>query len=470
MQTTEELFDYLGSFVNFERRQKQRIREFRLDRMRSLLDFFENPEASLPCIHIAGSKGKGSTGAFLAQGLQALGIKTGLYSSPHVSDYRERITQAGAFFPDQFYISEGNRLIKALPDFARTQEPDEAEPTAFELLTLLAFMIFRAAGCGAAVIETGIGGRLDATNVIQPLLSVITPIELEHSDVLGRDIAQIASEKAGIIKEKKTVFVAPQRYPEALEVFRRRAGENSSRIYYLPEVIETFSSHNGTDGSSFEITWKEGWIGENEGADSAATPPEARGKLRMMGVFQSQNAALALSVIKYVIERQLLPSGPAAEIEKKWPLIVAALSETRLPGRLELVRKKPPIVLDGAHTPVSVSQALETFKAVFGTDGICIFGAVEGKDIRGMAGLIGETFDQIIISTPGHFKPNAPEQVQNVFGELEISTHLLVEPSKALQRAFELSADTRPILVIGSFYMAAEIRNLIYPKRKGSGD
>src|SRR6056297_2724802 len=249
--------------------------------MHQLLEFFGNPHARLHTIHIAGSKGKGSTAIYIARGLEALGYPTGLYSSPHISNYRERITRAGRFFPTELYLDVGGRIKKALPEFNRTVLAGEAEPTAFELFTLFAFLLFVEAGCSYAVIETGIGGRLDATNVITPQAAVITPIELEHTDILGSSLEQIASEKAGIIKPGRPVFVSRQS-EKALRVLRKKAEESQSPFFYFPEYPQNFSASVDSLGTRLQLQWK------NDFQRKALTL-----NLAMQGEVQAENAALA---------------------------------------------------------------------------------------------------------------------------------------------------------------------------------
>lgn len=447
----EKLFAYFGSFVNFEQKQKQSIREYRLDRMRQLLDFFGNPQQQLKIIHIAGSKGKGSTALYIASGLEALGYTTGLYCSPHISDYRERITRAGRFFDSSLYLNVGSRIKTALPNFNQTVLCGAAEPTAFELFTLYAFLLFVEAGCDYAVIETGIGGRLDATNVVSPQASVITSIELEHTDILGTSLEQIASEKAGIIKPGAPVFVSRQPR-NVLEVIRARAEQVGSRLYYFPEYPAEFAASVDERGTHLFLRWREN--GGPQAAEFAAAdrPAVIKLDLAMQGEVQAENAALALTVL-----HALLPERCASSCFESMLQSVAAAS---LPGRMELRSQNPPIVLDGAHTPTSVRRSIATFQRIYGTDGVCIFGSVEGKDTAGMAAAVADAFSDIIISRPGTFKPNCPEEVIEIFRSSAPNSKLHVDAEEALRRALELS-DGRPILVTGSFYMVAEIRPLL---------
>ncbi len=451
--TADDIFEHLGSFINFEKSQKQTMRDYRLDRMRMLLRHFDNPQDSMRTIHLAGSKGKGSTALYLAAGLSALGEKTGLYSSPHVTTYRERITLAGEFFDDGLIISEGRKILDELPEFTAAKLRGEAEPSAFELLTLLAFLVFRAAGCTVAVIETGIGGRLDATNVIAPIATLITPIEIEHAYLLGDTIALIAAEKAGIIKEGIPVFAAEQRFPEALEVVRTPAAEKHARFYYQPEVLEEFEARLTSSGTELSLKW-----GSRNNTENTKLPPTLNTTLKMLGHVQAQNAALALTTLRILYDETFAKMPP-----RVWKELVRRVSAVSLPGRMELIGEYPKIALDGAHTPVSIQHILETFQEVFGDEGICIFGSVEGKNAEAMASLIGPAFHDIIISTPGTFKPSRPEQVWHTFLNYQPETVFFPDPKEALKHAMKKSIGTRPILVTGSFYMVAEIRSLLFP-------
>jgi len=467
-----EVFEYFGSFVNFERTQKQSIREYRLDRMKALLQHFGNPHDAMDTIHIAGSKGKGSTAAYLARCLESCGNTVGLYGSPHVSDYRERISAAGSFFPDKLYIEQGRRILEELENLRKKEAVAEAEPTAFELFTLLAFLVFQAAGCNIAVIETGIGGRLDATNVIHPLAAVITPIEREHTDLLGTSIDQIAREKAGIIKPKIPVFCAGQPHPAAKRIIEEKSRSQGGQFFYLPEEISLVNTSLSPEGTRTKARWlhpAERQHGQTDPTDLTIR----RGCdfdicLSMIGTSQAENALLSLLCMKTLIAaRTLQAEGTSFQslFEKHFR---AALASVRLPARMEIAGRDPYLVLDGAHTPVSLRRTVETFHHLFGSSGVCIFGAVEGKDIEGMAGIVSSAFPRVIISTPGSFKPNRPEEVFRIFRSRSDTVSFEPDPEKALQKALQSGQFPKdrqyPILVTGSFYMAAEIRSLVIPR------
>ena len=429
---SEDVFQYFESFTNLERSMSFSEREYRLDRMYFLLDLFDNPQNALKIIHVAGSKGKGSTAAAAASILSELGYKTGLYTSPHLVSYKERVTHAGVFIGETDLIHTGS-AVKNIIDTTDIPFPDP--PTTFELLTLYAFLLFRETGCSWAVIETGIGGRLDATNVAVPEASIITPIEMEHADILGDTIEKIASEKCGIIKKGKPVFVSPQK-SRALEIIKQTADEKSSPLYLLSDCLEIKDISVTRSGTEYNIL-----------KDSCF----CRIKINLPGVFQAYNTALAVLAVKTVLD---IPLEKAAGALKKIPLN----------GRIEIIRRnsRPDIIIDSSHTPDSAQMFSETLKKIYTDKGILIFGSVEGKDHIKMAENIVSLFDIIIVSRPGFFKKSSPEKI---FRDLKMTfpeKNIILEPEafKALETAELYSEGKKHIAVTGSFYMASEIKKL----------
>ncbi len=435
--TTDDAFDFIGSFINFERSKKQTIRDYRLDRMKELLKHFGNPEKSFKIIHLAGSKGKGSTGMFLASALNSAGKKAGLYSSPHISDYRERISIGGIFFEDQIYIDTASEIKNGIKTFILGDETGSSEPTTFELLTLMAFMIFKKTGCTWAIIETGIGGRLDATNVVTPVASVITHIEMEHADILGDSIEKIASEKAGIIKFEIPVFSGKQIETSA-DVIREKAHTMKAPLILLDDKINSFDISVSAGGTKVSFI-----IGDDE---------KNHFNLTTIGVVQAENALLAWLVLLELLQ-------PDMDAKK---LLIEGINKAKLPGRFEIVSKKGvQFIFDGAHTPVSIKRLLESWNAIFNRKGILIFGSVADKNPSEMAKLLSPHFDKIIISTPGTFKESYPEDVYKIFKEYSKDVYLIMDPADAYNEALILSKGEMPVLVTGSFYMVSEIRKLI---------
>jgi len=435
LASPDAVFAWLDSFTNLEKGTLPfNKRNYRLGRMRRLLGLFDDPDSGLRIIHVAGTKGKGSTSALLASILDAAGHRTGLYTSPHVTSPFERISIAGEPSRPELLVRLGNEVKDKVASVSSDGMPGQFAPTTFELYTLLAFLYFREAGCEEAVVEVGIGGRLDATNIVMSESSVITPLDLEHMEVLGDTIEQIAFEKAGIIKPGAPAFVGFQP-PSAKQVLRDTAHSRGSTITFLDEELETLGTTLDVTGTSFRLHLR---------GDS---PVEFR--LSLLGEFQAENAALACLTLRR--------TRPEIPLECYRDGLLAA----SLPGRMEVVGSKPPIILDGAHTPLAISRLVDSFCRIFPGDAVLLFGSVAGKRPREMASILAHRFPRIIISTPGTFKESNPEQVFEIFRALNPGTTLEKEPEAALRAARREAGDARPILVTGSFYMVAEIRRLL---------
>ena len=437
----EEAFSYIESFTNLERNSGGSMRPYRLDRMTALLELFNHPERSFRTIHIAGSKGKGSTAAFLSSILACMGERTGVYTSPHVSSYRERIRLADEEIPDDIYSEIVDKIRLEISALSPGTLPGQDEPTTFELLTLLSYLTFQRLGCTWAVIETGIGGRLDATNVLQPEAVVITPIEHEHVEVLGYSAAKIAWEKAGIIKPGIPSF-GGYLGREAESVVRGVARKRGSSLSLLREVVASIESSVDLAGTSVHTRWKEGG--------------ESRHRLSMIGNFQAENATLAELVIRKLVATEL--PEDKGEVDR---IIHQGLLEAKLPGRMELVPGSPPILLDAAHTSGSALRLLETYRELCTKPGILIFGSVLGKNASAMAEIMGPQFEKVVVSTPGSFKQSNPEQVLEEFLRHNKHSYLESDPKEALRLARDFAGHECSILVAGSFYMVAEIRKLL---------
>ena len=438
-----EAFSYIESFTNFEKLPPQHVRDLKLHRMVDLLQRCGNPHNKLKTVHIAGSKGKGSTAAFLAGILKAAGYSTGMYTSPHVRSYTERISKAGEPFPDTLYLAQADRVKATVENLAQEQLAGDWEPTTFELLTLLAFLVFEAAGCTWGVIETGIGGRLDATNVIQPEAVVLTPIELEHTDILGDTIGHIAAEKAGIIKEGVPVFCSPQKHKEAYTIFDETAVRLGAPFYPLEEEVRSMSIESDRQGTDISATWKDG--------------STLKARLGLLGDFQGENALLAAACAR----RLLRPHLPEEKVDRA---VQVGLSQTRIRGRMELIPGEPPIVLDGAHTAVSVQRSGQNFARVFAGRRVLIFGSVSGKDWEGMAAALAPLFDLVIVSTPGSFKKSDPEALCALFRQYHDHVELIPDPEEALKSAREAAGASGAVLITGSFYMIGEYTDLTGPE------
>jgi len=448
-ESPARVFQWLSGFANLE--NGQTFRDFRLDRMTALAKLAEGPENCAPSIHVAGSKGKGSVTGMIAAILSASGMRTSRYQSPHVNDFRERISTGSGFFDDNIYINAGNELKCLLEKYnlSGTSCNDGEDPTFFELMTLWFFLCSRLSRSDVMAVETGMGGRLDATNILTPLLSVITLIELEHTEYLGNTISAIAGEKAGIIKNGRPLILAEQS-EEALEVFRKNTAQKNCPLFYFPDIAAVKDLSVNKDGTTFSLIIKE-----------CKTPElviecQTYNKLfiPMPGEIQAKNAGLAVLASKTAFPR----------ITERH--IRNGLAGFSLPARFERISNKPVIIIDGSHTPHSIDLCLETFTSLYGKDGILIFGCAADKDIRSMAKLCIPNFSRVIITRPGTFKKSYPEEIYSAFTgtakNLPKAPDILFIPEtqEAIDRAIELALEYKaPVLGTGSFYLSGEIRS-----------
>jgi len=444
MKTSREVYDWLSGFTNLERGQN--LRNFSLDRISALANIAGHPEKCAPAVHVAGSKGKGSVTGMMAAILEASGIKTARYASPHISDFRERVTLGSRFFDEEIYVTAGNELKDLVESIPASSYADLFNPhlengeaaSFFELVTMWYFLCARLERCDALSVETGMGGRLDATNILDPLVSVITIIELEHTEFLGTTIAAIAGEKAGIIKPGRPLILAQQR-PEAYAVFKEHAERKKSPLLYFPDCAEIQNLRVSQNGTSFTLSL------HNETLTELLLP--------IPGEVQAYNAGLAVLALK---------TASFGITEKG---IREGLANFTLPARFERVSAAPPVVVDGAHTPRSVEMCVDTFTGLYREGAILLFGCAEGKDILSMAKICAPRFSQIIITTPGTFKKSNPPEIYAAFAEeakkLKNGPNVLFVPDteKAVSQAISLAREQGlPVLGTGSFYLAAEIR------------
>ena len=440
IQTIHDGFAWMESLVNLERAPN--LRAYRLDRMWRLLDDFRYPQRKFHTIHVVGSKGKGSTAAFIASILHAAGLRVGCYSSPHVCDWRERFVCKPDSPPDALLVALIRQLKYYVDDNPR--KPEE-RPTTFELLTLLAWQVFAAMECQWVIVEAGLGGRLDATNTLKPKACVITPLELEHTEYLGGTLTEVASEKLGILKPDTPLFVAAQP-AEALQTIQNRARHLRAPLIYLPDEVHMV--HNGqtlAENHAVEDDTPTSRLNIEIDGHSVDTT------LSMIGQMQIDNAALAALTVM-----RCMPHLDGS-------VIAAGLKTMRLPGRFEYLSRRPPIIIDGAHTPNSIEAVMDAYRTLHDPHdrrrGILMFGCVDGKSHEKMAAISAPWFAQIIITRPGRFKPSKPEDIARCFARYNPNVQWIDEPEGALIMAMRIAErETCPILVAGSFYLAGAIR------------
>lgn len=441
MITTGLFTKWLEQFINFEREPKKDL--LNLEKMRFFATEFGEPHRAFKTIHVAGSKGKGSVSTMLSFCLAEAGFKTGLYTSPHVLDFRERISLAGEFFSDEAYSKAYSEVMTV---FERLLcEQPELEPTWFEVVTCLSFVLFRNEGVDYAVYEVGMGGRLDTTNIILPDACAIMPIELEHCKYLGDTIAKIAFEKAGIIKPEIPVFCFEQEV-EALAVFQKTALDKNARFFYMPEILDCVENKVSLEGLNVKISYK---------ADSEIGrlfPRPICTKLKLLDEVQANNASLVVALLKYILPK---------EMDEK--VLETGLSKAWLPGRFELISKKPLVIVDGAHTIKSLKFSVSTFEKIINKKGILLFACAEDKDVEHIPSIFEKDFEKIYLTIPGLFKKSDMERLEKAFKKyyngknqkLEISTDFHEQIQKVYNEAKK--ADM-PLLITGSFYLVGEAK------------
>lgn len=431
----DQLYERLLGYVNVEKGQAT---EFKLDRMTQLCANLGDPQEAYSTIHVAGSKGKGSVSIMTSALMEACGHRVGLYTSPHLLRWTERISLAGKELGDHLILQAADEVFGMLEKEGIHQDSDA--PTYFELSTLIAFCAFRLAGCDWAVIETGLGGRLDSTNVIRSTASIITPIELEHTEYLGDTIALIAGEKAGIIKPGKACYLARQK-EEARRVFEAKASELRSPLRSLASLVRIDEIRVDGSGSQARLHFSP------ETGLSRRFPEAASIKTAMIGSIQAENMALSILA--------------AGEIESglKPELAVQALADTRLPARFQIVGGDPAIVIDGAHTPNSAALTLETFEQLFPGPKSLLFACAEDKKHEEMAAILAPHFNSIILTRPGTFKKSDLGAIARSFAKAGAACRVIEDHRLAIESAVrEAEVSGFALLVTGSFYLCAEFQ------------
>jgi dihydrofolate synthase/folylpolyglutamate synthase len=437
----EEARRYLADTTNYERMplSPQGYSDFKLDRMRAFCRWLGDPQERAVYLHVAGSKGKGSTSRFLARILQEAGFRTGLYTSPHLRSALERIEVDGSPIDEKGFVDGMNRLLPYLEE-TRTRDP-EMKPTFFEILTALAFECFRQRRIDWGVAEVGLGGRLDATNVLLPRAVIITSLGLEHTHVLGDTLEKIALEKAGIFKEGVPVFSALQP-PEAERALRGAAGERGCPLYCL--------------GREFQVSRAERVPGRGWRFDLETSWGGLRGiELGVLGVHQVENAALAAGALLFLRSRGELSVSDGA--------ILYGLAATRQPGRVELFPGAPAVLVDSAHTVESVRalrRVLEEERP--GSIVTMIFACQQDKNLAGMLREILPVICRAVVTRTDNPRARDPEEIHSEIARLSaVPVDVEPDPARALEVARGAASKEGAIVVAGSFYLAGEVRGLL---------
>ncbi len=406
-----------------------RERVWRLERVEELLEQLGNPHRAYRSVHIAGTKGKGSTTAMVDAILRAAGYRTGMYTSPHLHTFRERIRLQGQPISERDLITLMEHLHPILLE--------RPEVTVFEIITALAMWYYARHQVEFGVFEVGLGGRLDATNVLDPLVSAITSISLDHTTVLGETLEEIAAEKAGIIKGGVPVVVAPQR-PEALAVIRRIAERRNSEIVIVGQDWDWVFLDTDTTTQHLSI-FRQG---------NALTPEYPDLELPLLGHHQLENACTAVAIIELLRDQGIEVSRESVRL---------GLEGMQWPGRMQILGRHPLVVVDGAHNAYSVNRLLESLKSYLSYDRLLlVFGAGRTHHPEALLDLLRPASDRIFVTEADHPKATAAERLEHYANSRGIDVRAVPTVEQALHQALQEADSDDLILVTGSLFVVAE--------------
>lgn len=432
-----EALDYVDSFINYEKTAAFEYPEaFKLDRMRALAKALGNPHKKYECVIIAGSKGKGSTSALLASILRMEDLRVGLFTSPHLADIRERIRVNGLLISEARFCEFAELLDNLLDTAEWRRDP----PTYFEVLTAMAFWHFDKMKVHIAVLEVGLGGLYDSTNIAEARVVGLTPVSLEHTDKLGKTAAKIAVQKCGIIKGHETVIAGPQ-MPEVQSVLERAVEERGAELYSIGKELRLFERDHDEVSQRFDLKTP---FGNFFGLE-----------IKLLGRHQIDNAALAIGMAKALEKKARFPiSGQA---------ILRGLADAHWPGRIERVMDKPQVVLDGAHNVESAKRLAEAVSRHFHFNkAVLVFGSSDDKDIPGMIEELSKVSGSIVVTrsqNPRAAEPQAiAEQAEGFFKEVYTAPTV----PQSLEKALSLAAEDDLVLVTGSLYVVGEARGYFH--------
>lgn len=444
----QEALDYLYGYIDYSLTHSDRYspEQFDLGRMHTLLASLGNPHRDYEILHVAGTKGKGSVCALCASALHMQGYRVGLYTSPHLTDFVERIQIDGLPISHDDFVALTNRI--------RPHVDQVPQLTTFEIATALAFWHFAIEEVEVAVVEVGLGGRLDSTNVCQPRVSVITALSLDHTKFLGETLEEIATEKAGIIKEGIPVVVAPQP-PAARQTIARIAAEREAPHVQVGVDYRYKPLRHSLDGQTL-LVWE-----TNASEPTESPPPDAtRLTIPLLGLHQVENAAVAYAA---------LDTAQKAGLEVSQKAIQTGFAQTIWPARFEVLSRDPPIIIDSAHNPDSVRKLYRSLQAYLpGTAYLVIFGASEDKDVPGMLAALKPGVRAVVATRSTHPRSMDPAEVARLAEAQDIPVLIGETIEAALEIAITGVGQGEAIIVTGSIFVAAGARDVWNdPRRQG---
>jgi dihydrofolate synthase / folylpolyglutamate synthase len=440
--------EFLLQTIDYEKltQYKYNSSTFDLKRMEEMMAFVGNPHRKRRCVHITGTKGKGSTSIIVAAVLKELGLKTGLFTSPHLIHLGERMKVNDRMISQTMFVELINRL-KPYIDKIMLKNPT-LMPTFFEIVTAIAFLYFERKKVDMSVLEVGMGGRLDSTNIILPEISVITPIGYDHTDRLGHTLDRIAYEKAGIIKEGVPVVSSIQE-PEALSVILKTCKEKNARLYLVGRDILInnikVTKRNGVYGTECEIqTWKNKYKNIF---------------LPLIGRHQVENCAAAIGALEVLSENSVIKTNNE--------MVINALAKVKCPARIEVISKSPLIVLDTAHTVSSMKILRESIKENLSFKKlIVVIGLSADKDIAGILREIACATDDLILTRTGNPREANPEQMAVTAKRFYHKKPMVIEEiDEALKEAERIAKQDDLICITGSFFLAGKVKEILNKKK-----
>ncbi len=440
-----EALGYIYSLTDYERLTR-RPGSFNLDRISQLLKLLGEPQRDFPSFLVAGTKGKGSTAALIASALRSQGYMVGLYTQPHLHSYRERIQINGRPISKEDVVDGVLALAPLIDAMAR----EGMGPSTYEATTALAFRHFALSGVDVAVLEVGLGGRLDATNIVTPMVSVITPISLDHTEVLGETVGQIAWEKAGIIKEGGHVATA-QTYPEALAVIKEVAASRHAKLTLVGRevsLLQRWLSFDHVRALGQTLT-----LGLSSALQPQGWPSRLTVEIPLLGIHQCTNAALAVGTLARASQAGMLHVTSGALIE--------GFRNVAWPARMEVLATAPTVVADGAHNRDSMRYLMLSLKEEFTYGRLhVVFGSSSDKDIAAMAEEIAAEADSVIATSSHHPRAASAGVIADHCKRAGLPVAVAKDVGEALDLAFTKAARDDLICVTGSLFLAAEARQI----------
>lgn len=449
----QESLDFLYSFIDYslKRNFRNAAEKFNLDRMRHFMSLLGDPQKDYGIIHVAGTKGKGSVSSMCASILKAQGYRTGLYTSPHMVNFTERIRINGEEI--------GHEDLVALVDELRIVSESVPKITTFELTTALAFLYFSRQKVDYAVFEVGLGGRLDATNIVDPIVSVITSISYDHTKILGDTLSEIAGEKGGIIKPERPVVVAPQKEEARLKLEQIAMERNAPLLQVGRDYLFAADSHS-LSGQTF-LVWtpdEQALVDEfiESGGRDIWSP--MRFHIPLLGFHQVENAATAFAVLKTAEKYGLKLSQKAYE---------EGFARVEWPGRLEVLRRTPPVVVDSAHNRYSALRLRQAMDDYFpGLPIVLVYGASEDKDVSGMFQELLPRVRQVITTQSVHPRAYDAGELVDMVHRSGRAAKAIVPVEDALTEALREAGDEAVVLIAGSVFIAAAAREVLSAREK----